>query len=147
MGRDGRYVIEVDGISGWNGSAFTGGRGNAQARELARTGVLTGTSRSAPAIRSLRTRSCTELLSGFRAELVLVAEFANLMAYRGVWTHPKCKGFPKEYIDAIWAFATKVTGGALRPFEREKWGELPALSKEHAEPDPEPRLEQLDDVY
>ncbi len=123
---DGSYVIELDGISGWNRSLSSGKKGNARGRELLRTGVVRGQGKT-PGIPSLNAPSCAEPLSPFRAELVLVAEFATLKTYRGVWTHPKCPGFPGAYVDAIWSFVNEQTGGALEAFDRKQWGELPPV--------------------
>ena len=94
-------------------------------RELRRTGFISGRSRALPSIRSLRAASCPGNISGFRAELVMVAEFARMHAYRGVWTHPMCRDFPKEYIDAIWSFVESETEGAVHRFNRDQCGPLP----------------------
>ena len=122
---DGWYAIELDGISGWNRAFEADATGNERGRQLRRTGFISGRSRALPSIRSLRAASCPGNISGFRAELVMVAEFARMHAYRGVWTHPMCRDFPREYIDAIWSFVESETGGAVHRFNRDQWGPLP----------------------
>jgi hypothetical protein len=126
---DGTYVIEIDGLSGWNRSFAHSRPSNAKGRELLQRGTLRGKG-GTPFIHSLHNApSCFEYHSEFRAELVLVAEFASLMAYRGLWTHPKCPGFPSEYVDSIWRFVEKETGGALVRFDRTQWGDLPPTKR------------------
>ncbi len=133
---NGSYVIELDGIGGWNRSLVGSRRPNAKGRELLRTGMLRGTGKT-PAVSSLRARSCPEHLSEFRAELVLVAEFANLYTFRGLWRHPRCEGFPKAYVDSIWAFVTKETSGAVQRFDHSMYGDRPPTDKPTTAPDPD----------
>ncbi|HEX3902673.1 MAG TPA: hypothetical protein VH853_07465 [Polyangia bacterium] len=132
---DGNYLIELDGHSGWNRSFGRDGRLTSKGRELLTTGVLKGRG-GTPSIHSLRAASCPEYRTGFRAELVLVAEFARLETYRGIFTHPKCKGFPSRYVDDIWRFVEKQTGGAVTRFDRATWGELPPTGVPTDAPDP-----------
>ncbi len=131
---NGDYVIEVDGISGWNRSLAGAKQPNMKGRELLRTGMLRGHGRT-PGIAELTGGSCPGPLSTFRAELVLVAEFADLMVYRGLWTHPQCPAFPREYADAIWAFVEKETGGAVARFDWGRYGPLPPVDIATAKPE------------
>lgn len=38
---------------------------------------------------------------------------------------PMCRDFPREYIDTIWSFVERETGGAVHRFNRDQWGPLP----------------------
>lgn len=122
---DGHYVIEVDGIGGSNRSEEPGERGNAKGKELLRTGFLVGWSNAVPTISYLHATSCKGELSSFRAELVLTAEFDELQTYRGLWTHPLCRGFPAVFVEAVWDFVNRETGGAIARFDRALWHKVP----------------------
>ncbi len=123
---DGSYVIEID---GWFHDAKPS---NGKGKELLRNRTIRGTSTDTPLIASLHhAPSCSEYHSEFRAELVLVY---GMTAYRGLWTHPKCPGFPTDYVDAIWRFVEQETGGALVRFDRTHWGDLPPIGAASAKP-------------
>ncbi len=131
---DGSYVIEIDGLSVWNRSLRSDAKPSARARELFHGGVLRGKG-SVPGIGALQARSCPEYRSAFRAELVLVAEFSTLMTYRGLWTHPRCSGFPEGYVAAIWTFVERETGGALRRFDHARFDDVPLFGAPLQTPD------------
>jgi hypothetical protein len=131
---NGDYVIEVDGISGWNRSFVGSKPPNAKGRELLRTGILRGHGK-VPVIAELSRGSCPGPLSTFRAELVLVAEFADLMVYRGLWTHPLCPSFPRSYAQMIWEFVQRETGAGVEPFDWKRYGSLPPVDLPTGKPD------------
>ena len=131
---NGDYVIEVDGIGGWNRTVVGSKHPNAKGRELLRTGILRGKG-GVPVIAELNRGSCPGPLSTFRAELVLVAEFANLMIYRGLWTHPQCPSFPRGYAAMIWQFVDRETGGAVEHFDWNRYGSLPPVDGRTPKPD------------
>lgn len=113
----GDYVIELDGISGWNPTA----RHDGARRLWSKSGTFVGRIEKRRALALLREHhgvvnepSCTEACTGFHATATMVAEFGSLAIGRGVWTSRDCPGFPKALADAMWALARERSRGAVR---------------------------------
>ena len=117
---NGSYVIELDGISGWNRSPAGSKRPNARGRELLRTGMVHGdNARGFEPAGALVPGTPVGVSRGTGAG----CRVCRPLHVSGLWRHPRCEGFPKAYVDSIWTFVTKETGGAVQRFDLSIYGD------------------------